>query len=193
MMSHSLHGDRYLNVFLTSLMGFVPGFIFYLLVDRIGRKWMTIALYAVAGIGLITSGVCRNFADMAAVRTMSVVMAMVGMIGASGTFTAMFFYTAELFPTNIRNQILGLSSFIGRLGGMLAPFMNDLAEIAVWAPGAMIGSLCFLVVALVHFLPETKGRELPSTVSDVKGWYPDNPHHITTTTTTTTASKTHGQ
>ncbi|KAL8599722.1 hypothetical protein ACOMHN_024773 [Nucella lapillus] len=112
---------------------------------------------------------------------------MVGMIGASGMFSGVFFYTPELFPTNIRNQALGLSSFTGRLGGMLAPFMVDLEEIAVWAPGALIGSLCFLVMVLVHFLPETRGRELPNTVHDIEIWYSDQPHHTTTTTTTTTA------
>ena len=50
------------------------------------------------------------------------------MVGASGTFGAVFFVTPELFPTNMITQASGLSSFMGRLGGMLAPFMTDLEK-----------------------------------------------------------------
>ena len=53
---------------------------------------------------------------------------MLGMVGASGTFGAIFFVTPELFPTNMITQASGLSSFMGRLGGMLAPFMTDLEK-----------------------------------------------------------------
>ena len=56
------------------------------------------------------------------------VSAMLGMVGASGTFGAVFFVTPELFPTNMIPQASGLSSFMGRLGGMLAPFMTDLEK-----------------------------------------------------------------
>ena len=56
------------------------------------------------------------------------VSVMLGMVGASGTFGAVFFVTPELFPTNMLTQASGLSSFMGRLGGMLAPFMTDLEK-----------------------------------------------------------------
>ena len=48
------------------------------------------------------------------------------------------------------------------------------ADVVVWAPGAIVGSLCFLVVFVMHFLPETKGRELPNTVEDIERWYHDD-------------------
>jgi len=50
------------------------------------------------------------------------------------------------------------------------PFLYFQSEIAIWAPGAIIGSLCFLVVILLRFIPETKGRELPHTIEDIKAW-----------------------
>ncbi|XP_076465112.1 organic cation transporter protein-like [Babylonia areolata] len=100
---------------------------------------------------------------------------MLGMVGASGLFGAVFFFTPEMFPTNLRNQSVGISSFVGRMGGMIAPFMNHLAEVAIWAPGALTGGLCFTVVLLFSFLPETKGRELPHTVLDIKNWSRSRP------------------
>ena len=58
---------------------------------------------------------------------------MLGMVGTSGTFGAVFFVTPELFPTNMITQASGLSSFMGRLGGMLAPFMTDLEKEISWS------------------------------------------------------------
>ncbi|KAK7116168.1 organic cation transporter-like protein [Littorina saxatilis] len=171
MMSTSLHGDRFLNYFLTALMELPPSILFYLVVDRVGRKWATRPFFALAGLGLLCSGIFRMYAENTAMRTLSVVSAMLGMVGASGMFGAIFFFTPELFPTNMRTQALGVASLAGRCGGMIAPFMNNLADIAVWAPGALISSLCFLVVVVISFLPETKGRELPNTVEDIELWY----------------------
>nr|KAG5711517.1 hypothetical protein BaRGS_025944 [Batillaria attramentaria] len=171
MMSSSLVGDRFLNYALIVIMESPPGLIFYFSVNRFGRKRTTQVFYMLTGVGLLASGIFRIFEDIPALAMMSVVMAMLGMVGASGMFGAIFFYTPELFPTNMRNQALGVASFAGRLGGMLSPFMNDLAEIVVWAPGVMIGTLSFLVVFLFQFLPETKGTELPQTVADIKAWY----------------------
>ncbi|XP_070198885.1 organic cation transporter-like protein [Littorina saxatilis] len=170
MMSTSLHGNRFLNYFLTALMEIPPGVLLFVLLDRAGRKAASRVMYIVAGVGLISSGVFRMFTGNSALGTLSVVTAMLGMFGASGMFGAVFFFTPELFPTNMRNQALGVASFAGRLGGMCAPFMSSLAEIAVWAPGALIGSLCFVVVILFRFIPETRGRELPHTIEDVEKW-----------------------
>ena len=49
-------------------------------------------------------------------------------------------------------------------------FLYFQSEIAIWAPGAIIGSLCFLVVILFRFIQETRGRKLPHTIEDIKAW-----------------------
>ena len=52
---------------------------------------------------------------------LKVPLALVGKFGSSGSMAIMFVYTAELFPTSVRNTAIGLSSMWGRVGGMLAP------------------------------------------------------------------------
>lgn len=52
------------------------------------------------------------------------------------------------------------------------------SEQAKWAPGVMIGGCAFVVSVLSIFLPETKGRELPQTVDDVKAWFEKRPSRI---------------
>ena len=50
-------------------------------------------------------------------------------------------------------------------------FMSLQARKVIWAPGALFSAACFLCVFLMSFLPETKFRELPSTIAEVEAWH----------------------
>ena len=54
--------------------------------------------------------------------------AMIGKIGASAGFSMVYQYSAELFPTVVRNAGMGSSSCIARVGGMIAPYIADLVR-----------------------------------------------------------------
>ena len=41
----------------------------------------------------------------------------------SGAFGVAYLYTTELFPTQVRNQALGVASIGARLGGILSPIV----------------------------------------------------------------------
>ena len=51
---------------------------------------------------------------------------MIGKIGASAGFSMVYQYSAELFPTVVRNAGMGSSSCMARIGGMIAPYVADL-------------------------------------------------------------------
>ena len=51
---------------------------------------------------------------------------MLGKIGASAAFSMVYVYSAELFPTVVRNAGMGSSSCMARVGGMIAPYIADL-------------------------------------------------------------------
>ncbi len=53
----------------------------------------------------------------------------IGMIGKfliSMTFAIAYLYTAELFPTIVRNVAVGTASTFARIGSMSAPYIVDL-------------------------------------------------------------------
>ena len=56
---------------------------------------------------------------------------MIGKIGASAGFSMVYQYSAELFPTVVRNAGMGSSSCMARVGGMIAPYVADLVCIYV--------------------------------------------------------------
>ena len=48
---------------------------------------------------------------------------MIGKLGASGGFAIIYVFSAELFPTTVRNAGIGVSSAAARVGGMIAPLI----------------------------------------------------------------------
>jgi MFS family permease len=75
-------------------------------------------------------------------------LSVLGKFGAAASFTIVFVYTAEMFPTEIRSTAVGSSSTCARVGGILAPqvkkntlqnergwqFFNKLVRIMVLRP-----------------------------------------------------------
>ncbi|KAK6189117.1 hypothetical protein SNE40_005155 [Patella caerulea] len=169
--SSSLAGDKYLNYFLNALMEFPPALIFLLIIDRYGRKKTLATFYALCGTGMILATIIRVTSDSYAASICITILSLVGKLGAGGAFCTCFFYTPEIFPTNLRNVGLGSASIAARVGGMLGPFSRVLAQHISWGPGAIFGGCCLLATLLITILPETNGKELPQTMADVKLLY----------------------
>jgi len=57
-----------------------------------------------------------------------VVLAALGILGMSIAFPTVYLYSAELFPTVVRNVGVGTSSMCARFGSMVAPYITSLAS-----------------------------------------------------------------
>ena len=55
-------------------------------------------------------------------------ISLIGKCFIAGAFTTIHIFTTELFPTEIRNSGLGVSSVISSLGGIIAPFIDPLVK-----------------------------------------------------------------
>ena len=53
---------------------------------------------------------------------------MLGKLGISGSFSIIYLYSGELFPTVVRTTGVGAGSMHARIGGLLAPFVADLVS-----------------------------------------------------------------
>ena len=65
-----------------------------------------------------------------------------GKFGVSGSFAVIWIFAAELFPTDIRGNALGLGSMAGRIGGFCAPYINELWLPIPWLPPLIYGAFC---------------------------------------------------
>jgi len=63
---------------------------------------------------------------------------MMAKLAITASYGAVYVYTAEQFPTVVRNMGLGVGSFFARIGGIVAPYINNTVR----------QRLCFVFVML---------------------------------------------
>ena len=145
----------YFAVFITAVSE-APGLLIAaFLVDIKGRLWCLRAgmmICAISIFGLLLSG-----------RIMQLVLLFIARAAIEGTFSVLYVYTPELYPTEIRS--IGLASCNGcaRLGGFSAPFFtvylieNGLLSWSI----ILLGALCSMAFTSCLFLSvETAGSDL---------------------------------
>ncbi|XP_061607459.1 solute carrier family 22 member 6 isoform X3 [Phyllopteryx taeniolatus] len=103
--------------------------------------------------------------DMQAIRT---TLACLGKAFTSASFTTVYLYTGELYPTIIRQTGMGLVSTMARVGSMAAPAVLILDEVFPALPSVVYGGAAVLASGFACFLPETLNVPLPDTVQDVE-------------------------
>jgi len=94
-----------------------------------------------------------------------------GKLGVSGAFAVIWIYSAELFPTDVRGNALGLGSMVGRIGGVCAPFINKLWKEIPWLPPTVYGIFCIIGGLALFLLPETSGRPMLNTIEEAEAYY----------------------
>ncbi|XP_009874332.1 PREDICTED: solute carrier family 22 member 13, partial [Apaloderma vittatum] len=94
------------------------------------------------------------------------VLAVIGKFTASASFSTSYVYSAELFPTVIRQTGVGLCSMFARVAGVLAPLILLLGKYHRAIPMAIFGSTPVVGGLLCFLLPETRGTELADDTGD---------------------------
>lgn len=138
--------------------------IFVLL--RGGRRATIITFYSIAGISLLLTyvipiGYFKNEWPI-------VVLNIAGRFGAVGTLCLCYIYSAEIFPTIVRNAGVGTSSVWARVGPMVAPFVADLAVYDKRLPLVVFGLVALVAALLASFLPETANSHMPDTIQEAE-------------------------
>ncbi|XP_036403105.1 solute carrier family 22 member 7 [Megalops cyprinoides] len=153
----------YLTQFTYGLIELPAKLSVYYLLDRIGRRRTEMG-------ALLLAGVCLGInifvpKDMWLFRS---IIAILGKGGSSASFTTVFLYTSELYPTVVRQNGLGYNSFMARLGVSIAPLIILLDD--VWKPLPQV-IMCTVAITsglVASLLPETKDKRLPETIEDIE-------------------------
>ncbi|XP_007556558.1 PREDICTED: solute carrier family 22 member 6-like isoform X1 [Poecilia mexicana] len=103
--------------------------------------------------------------DMQSLRT---TLACLGKAFTSASFTTVYLYTGELYPTVIRQTGMGFVSTMARIGSMAAPAVLILDEVFPALPSMVYGGAAVLASGFACFLPETLNKPLPDTIKDVE-------------------------
>uniref|UniRef100_A0A8C3MU65 Uncharacterized protein n=1 Tax=Geospiza parvula TaxID=87175 RepID=A0A8C3MU65_GEOPR len=162
----------YLSQFVFGVIEIPAKMAMYVLVNRIGRRqsqaWT-----------LILAGVCIG-ANILIPKCERLFLAILGKGCSEAAFTTVFLYTSELYPTILRQNGMGYTSFLARLGGALAPLVFLLDEVWRSLPEVTYCAVAVCSGAAAFLLPETLNARLPEGIEDV-----EKPHKAATGTLTT--------
>uniref|UniRef100_A0A452HY47 Major facilitator superfamily (MFS) profile domain-containing protein n=1 Tax=Gopherus agassizii TaxID=38772 RepID=A0A452HY47_9SAUR len=158
----NLHGDAYINCFLSAVIE-VPAYIIaWVLLRNLPRRYsMAAALFLGGCILLFIQLVPPHL------HILSIILVMLGKFGITSSFSIVYVYTAELYPTVVRNMGVGASSMASRLGSILSPYFVYLGVYDRFLPYILMGSLTVLTGILTLFLPESYGTPLPDTIEQM--------------------------
>ncbi|XP_059057509.1 organic cation transporter protein isoform X1 [Achroia grisella] len=155
-----LEGNPYLII---AIMGFVefPSYaaVMYFL-DVWGRRPLISSMMLVGG----TACVVATF--LPAGSTISTGIVIAGKLFIAGSFAIIYNYSAELFPTVVRNSAMGLGSMCARLSGALTPLISLLDSFNPKIPAVIFGIVALISGFLCLFLPETMDQPMPQTLAD---------------------------
>ncbi|XP_029283468.1 solute carrier family 22 member 6 [Cottoperca gobio] len=101
-------------------------------------------------------------------QTIRTTLACLGKGFTSASFTTIYLYTGELYPTIIRQTGMGFVSTMARVGSMAAPAVLILDEVLPALPSVVYGGAAVIAGFFACFLPETLNMPLPDTIEDVE-------------------------
>lgn len=155
-------GGHYLISFVISGFVEIPAYTFIIFtLDRWGRRNILAGCMITAGIVLLLTGFIPDSQPLLLVS-----LAMLGKLAITASYGCIYVFSAEQFPTVVRNVGLGAASTCARIGGIMAPYFNLLSDI--WKPFPLIifGALALTGGTLSFLLPETLNKKLPETIAD---------------------------
>lgn len=113
-----LGGNKYVNFIMVSV-GEIPAVAMtYILLQRVGRRWTLSFSMIIAGIVCFLSEITPETDSSNMIRLL---LFFVGKCSISVSFYVLYVYTTELYPTFLRQSLMGICSAFGFIGSMLAP------------------------------------------------------------------------
>lgn len=161
--SVNLAGSKHVN-FMLVCAAEIPGyFITIMLMEKIGRKWCLCGSMIVCGLSCLGSEYLPTDEQY-----ISLTLFLIGKSAISVSFTVLYVYTAELYPTNLRNSLMCTCSMIGRIGSIAAPQTPLLIHYYASLPLLLFGSISIASGLLVLRFPETLNSSLPDTIAEAE-------------------------
>ncbi|XP_069929128.1 solute carrier family 22 member 14 isoform X2 [Oryctolagus cuniculus] len=123
------------------------------LLEQLGRKWsLALSLLQASILSLLLIVLPQEL------KSLMVLVIMLGEFSLAATVTVFFIYTAELLPTVLRATGLGLVSLASTAGAILS--LTITSRVPPILPAFLCSLACALALCFTSLLPETQGQPL---------------------------------
>nr|XP_061801302.1 organic cation/carnitine transporter 2-like [Nerophis lumbriciformis] len=158
-----LHSDPYISCFLSAVVE-VPAYLSCSLVIRyVPRRLAMSAVYLTVGLALFFIQLVPQ-----SVLGFAVALEMFGKFSVTAGTSILYAYTAELYPTSLRNTASGVCLTVSRTGSCIAPFLIQLNIYFKYLPYITLGTLALVSILATLLLPESFGQLLPETLEQMQ-------------------------
>lgn len=160
--STQIHENKYMSFMIVAAAEFPGVIIAFLILDRFGRRFTLGGTLFVCGVSIIASSfLSQNLWHL------QLILFVVGKAALVAALLTLYMYTAELWPTTVRNTVTNICSMVGRAGTMLSSLTVLLNDEYPYLPSLLCGLMATFGALLTFiFLPETLNRKLPDTIDE---------------------------
>ncbi|RWS28812.1 solute carrier family 22 member 5-like protein [Leptotrombidium deliense] len=159
----NLAGNPFVNFFMLSLVEIPSSLIAYWTIEtKLGRRWSNTLFLTSGGILLclpIMLPIGGSFTTVVSFIAKGVI---------NTALLVTYQQAAELYPTSLRNQGIGISVAVGCIVTLFLPYLSHLGRENVLIPLTSIGVICVIAGFASMFLPETLNENLPQEVHDAQ-------------------------
>lgn len=155
-----LNGNPYFIIFLMGIVEMPAYVVILYFLDRVGHRALISTMMLLGGVS------CLVVAALPHGSTSTTGVVMIGKLFISGSYSIIYKYSAELFPTVVRSSGVGLGSMCASISGALTPLVSLLDTLNPKIPTVLFGLLALLSGVSTFLLPETIGRNLPQSLDD---------------------------
>ena len=149
--------------FFLSTLAQVPGYFSAAwLVERWGRKWTLVAYLLGTAVSAYMFGNYGTGSDNINLNGLFIWAALLSFFNL-GAWGVVYTYTPELYPTSVRATGSGIAAAVGRVGGIIGPYLTPVLVPAITVNGtfALFMAMLLITAAAVAALgEETRGRSL---------------------------------
>ncbi|XP_076330221.1 organic cation transporter protein-like [Tachypleus tridentatus] len=157
--TEDLGGNLYINFSIAGAVEFPAYLCTIVAIKRLGRR---IPLMSTMVAGGIACALTTLFPEHLWAR---VTLTMFGKFCITCSYVIIYVFSAEIYPTVVRNVGVGCSSTCARIGAIVAPFMKEVGAVShPSVPFGIFGGFSVAAGLLCLLLPETNEKTLPDTL-----------------------------
>ncbi|RXN29831.1 solute carrier family 22 member 7-like protein [Labeo rohita] len=166
--------DLYLTHFIYAAIEVPAKILIYFILNKVGRRITQTGTLVLTGLCILI-----NIITPTEYWTFRTVIAVLGKGLSEASFTTVFLYTTELYPTVMRQNGLGYASFMARLGASISPLIMLLEDMWKFLPEVIFCTVAIFSGLIAWLLPETNNTRLTETIEDIEEMR-KNPIYFTT-------------